>query len=89
MKWIIIIILSFAIPTSLFVLVKEFCVDQINTIKKDEYSRGFYNCLAIVVERSKVEKYNVLPEWDECERSFERKEDLYNHWKNTYLFNKK
>lgn len=68
------------------VFIYNVCVDQINIIKKDEYTRGFYNCLAIVVERSKSEEYNVLPEWNECERSFEMKEDLYNDWKISYLY---
>jgi hypothetical protein len=60
----------------------------------DEYSRGFFNAMAIMQERMKAEglkstkePYKFWPYWDECKKSYANNQDLYNYWDNSYLEN--
>lgn len=53
----------------------------------DEYSRGFFNAMAIVEGRGLLIESDSLkwPYWDECKRSYLSKQDLYNHIDSSYL----
>ena len=65
---------------------------KLNDIKRLEYVRGYYNCLAIVSERLNVKAFEIkefknLPSWDECDKSRKSGVDLYNHFDKSYLLN--
>lgn len=65
---------------------------KVNEIKRREYVRGYYNCLAIVSERLNVKQFEIkgfknLPSWDECDKSRTTGVDLYNHFDKAYMIN--
>lgn len=52
----------------------------------DDYSHGFYNCLAIMEKRYPQQDWSNCPTWKENKRSYEEKRDLYNYWDSSFQY---
>ena len=70
---------------AIFILIFTSCTSKHDKVD-DEYSRGFFNAMAIIQER-RFADIQEWPYWDECRKSYLSGQDLYNNWDTTYLIN--
>lgn len=84
---------SVALAAIILVHTKIFKLRKESSGVDDEYSRGFFNCLAIMQKRERLngfkadEPHRYYPYWDECKSSYLKNIDLYNYWDDHYLLN--